>query len=598
MTTNQTRALAILAGIVTSAAGTELGTELAAHATATPLERYERFVYDVVDRDLLTDDEAVDLVFKGIHSKDPRIVRLTVQALHFEAGTAGLHLYWPAMASGPTRVGRPLGDVPGLRDFLLEYAREGIEQVGVRTPDTGMLDDAPGWTFAFLPLAFFFPGDAAVERFLLNHYIPHPSGDGRLPVDAFLNAGRFTTNAANAERRRVLAATTRDEGAATEFHNVTWAAGAAAGLAFAKTDAGLAALVEELDRGVAVAEIAEAIAAHGRQALPHRARLWSVLLEFDPERAQDPCAVLMREANKGLDNPAANCPSPRLRIEEAVTKLDALADRYPPPGEVAGPYVPASNATLVAYEHLVNDLDNPDFHDGKLAEVVFNGVHRHDLRVVDWTVRALAEDALAVNLPDVLAGAPRRRTRALSSVPGLRGFLMEQAAEGLAESGFGAFAADRPDLERLSTPLRCALPLAVYFAGDLAVHDFLLRHWRERRHRAGGAELAGAVRLLNAGGFRTEAADRLRTELLASGEARHVAWAARGLGRSQTDAGLAALAAALPRGVASGAVAEAIALHGKRAAPHLARLRELAPPPAQKARVAAAAAKLAIAAAP
>lgn len=425
-----------------------------------------------------------------------------------------------------------------------------------------MLDDAPGWIFALLPLALVFPGDAA------------------------------TTDA--------VAAAKRDIDAANDVHDVLRALGAADGLAFSKTDTGLAALVEALDRGVAVAEIAEAIAAHGRRALPHRARLWSVLLEFDPEQAKDPCAVLVRQMNGGLDGGrgAASCPSPRLRIEAAVTKLDALAGRYPPPGEAGAAYVPASNATLIAYEQLADDFDNPDFPDEKLAEVVFKGVHNHDLRVADSTVRALAEDALAVNVSDVLAGVPRRRTRAFSAIPGLRGFLMEQAAQGLAENGFGAFAADRPDFERLSTPLRSALPLVVYFAGDLAVHDFLLRHWRERRRGAGGADLAGAVRLLNAGGFRAAAADRLRAQLLASGEARHVAWAARGLGRSQTDAGLAALAAALPRGVASGAVAEAIALHGKRAAPHLASLRELAAPPAQQARVAAAAAKLAIAAAP
>lgn len=57
------------------------------------MERYERFVYDIVDSDMLTDDEVVDVVFRGIHSKDRRIVRLTVQALHVAAGTGGMRLY-------------------------------------------------------------------------------------------------------------------------------------------------------------------------------------------------------------------------------------------------------------------------------------------------------------------------------------------------------------------------------------------------------------------------------------------------------------------------------------------------------------------------
>ena len=109
-------------------------------------------------------------------------------------------------------------------------------------------------------------------------------------------------------------------------------------------------------------------------------------------------------------------------------KLDALAGRYPPPGEAEAAYVPASNATLIAYEQLTDDFDNPDFPVEKLAEAVFKGVHNHDLRVADSTVRALAEDALAVNLADVLAEVPLRRTRAFSAVPGLRGFLAIAAA--------------------------------------------------------------------------------------------------------------------------------------------------------------------------
>lgn len=568
-----TRTLVALLAITAGTAGTASDAPTTQPGVSS-LERYERLAYNMVDLDAHTDDQVVELVFKGIHSKDSRIVKLTVQGLFYMAFGASMNDYAPTNALGSRPVGRPLHKVPGLRDFLLELAQTDMEHGGAFASDLDVYadDDIPTRSYALLPLVAFFPGDAAVEK-LLSHY-DISSRDDRASTVVYLNSGRFTSVAADAERRRLLA-TSESDRQDDVLHEAFRIVGAAKGLAFSKTDAGLAALVEALDRGVAVAEIAEAIAAHGRRALPHRAHLRSVLREFDPERAKDPCAALVRQMNAGDGSrTAAACPSAHRRIKAVVAKLDALAGRYPPPGEAASAYVPAPNATLVAYEQLADDLDNPDVDDGTLADMVFEGVHSHDLRLVHSTVRALAENALTVNLPAVRADAPRRRTRALSAVPGLRGFLMEQAAEGIVESGFGAFAADRPNLGRLSTPLLSALPLAVYFAGDLAVHDFLLSHWRERRRpprpradAAASADLAGAVRLLNAGGFRTAAADRLRARLLASGEPRHVAWAARGLGRSQTDAGLAALAAALPRSVASGAVAEAIALHGKRAAP-------------------------------
>ena len=560
-------------------------------------EQVDQMIHRMADAELHTDREVVDMVFNGIHSPDRKVVERTVGAVF------GLAVGVPQLSHSPRQPGtryvsRPLEEVPGLRDFLLRFAKDALEDDGFGK----LLDSSPGiesvpvWVYALLPLAVYFPGDPLVEDFFLGHY-KEQQIDGSAGVGLWeLNVGRFTSEAADAERRRALADPLPHADSppppGSTLEAVSPVAFAARGLALSKADAGLKALVEALDRGVAVAVVAEAIAAHGRRAVPHRARLRNLLLDGDQDAlAKALCSL--------AGHPA--CLSPRQRIERAVTRLETLAERYPAPGEhspPAAPAAPASNSVLNAYERLADQLGDQQadldlVHEEKLANLVFEGVHSRDVRIVEWTVRALARDALATHLPAVVPGAPRRRTRPLNELPGLRDFLMEQSDEGLADVGFGAFAGARPDLESLPMSAQCLLPLAVYFAGDPAVHEFLLKHWRERRDVAGGDELRGVVRLLDAGGFRTAAANRLRMALLAQGDAEAVAWAARGLAKSQTEAGLAALVSALGRGVALGAVAEAIVMHGERAVPHLGRLRALDAAPVEQARVADAVARLA-----
>ena len=549
------------------------------------LERIDRLLERMIDRELLTDREVVDMVFKGIHNPDREVVEQTIGAVFWLAFAEAGHNVAPEFASRPRQIGRPLDEVPGLRDFLVRIVQAGLEDEGLsKLHDFATeVDSLPLWGCAPLPLAAYFPSDPLVEDVLLGHGLA-------TPVTGLLNVGRFTSEAADAQHRRQLADPPAVDPAVpgSDAQADIIVAAAARGLALSKTDAGLAALVEALDRGVAVAVVAEAIAAHGRRAVPHKARLWDLLLEDDQgEPAKAPCSL--------AGHPA--CLSPRLRIERAVTRLETLAERYPAPGDAspaATPAPPVSNSVIGLYERLADQQADVDsLPDGNLADLVFEGVHSRDLRIVEWTVRALARDALATHLPAVVPGAPRRATRPLHDVPGLRDFLMEQSAKGLADVGFGAFAAARPDLDRLPMPAQALLPLAVYFAGDLAVHDFLLGRWRERRDVAVGDQLRGVVRLLDAGGFKTAAADRLRMALLAQGDAEAVAWAAGGLAKSQTDAGLAALVSALGRGVALGAVAEAIVLHGERALPHLGRLGALDAAPAERARIAGAVARLA-----
>lgn len=114
------------------------------------------------------------------------------------------------------------------------------------------------------------------------------------------------------------------------------------------------------------------------------------------------------------------------------------------------------------------------------------------------------------------------------------------------------------------------LALAIYFAQDPVVHDFLI-DWQRRDDEGHSFAV-----LLYSGRFRSKAADEIRIASLPAGNTAHAVAAAKGLALSGTDAALAALVANLDRrDFALLTIVEAIATYGIRAKPHLDSLLHL-----------------------
>ena len=125
---------------------------------ADPLvERYTQLAKHFRDFENHTDAEINDAVFAGIHSENPKIVELTVGALAADATFRDLRggLRGRGKAHAATKE-RDLRAVPGLRDFLVAYARSGFAEHGREGPDEldfGALFGEHVWRFVFLILA-------------------------------------------------------------------------------------------------------------------------------------------------------------------------------------------------------------------------------------------------------------------------------------------------------------------------------------------------------------------------------------------------------------------------------------------------------------
>ena len=255
--------------------------------------------------DSFSESAVLDIVFAGLSSKDPVVLERTVFAVGLYA-----HLIakrdWPSHA--PTRGEwlvktmdsrtRRLEKVPGLKGFLLAYARGGMSPASCRERAARPDADWPTWMLSVAAMAVYFPGNAEVRDLLLDMGRCLDAAGANESVLPLLAAGRFRGEAVE------------DWHVAKLTHPDPVRAGwAAQGLCWTLTDTGLAALVDHLPRtaeapaadGI-LAEVVEAIACHGVRAAPHLPALRSLAGGRLPE-------------------------STRARIASATSKLATLASR-------------------------------------------------------------------------------------------------------------------------------------------------------------------------------------------------------------------------------------------------------------------------------
>ena len=552
------------------------------------VERYTQL--DIRDFEKHTDAEINDAIFAGIHSENPKIVELTVGALAanaiVRAARRGRGGDKKLQATAVKK--RDLRAVPGLRDFLIAYARSGFAENG--REDTDELDfvDMFGehvWRFAFLILVDLYPQDPNVYALL------EETSDKDAVTLNIHNAGLFFHEAAD-ERR--IAALSAGEGVAAE---------AAEGLAMSGSGRGLEALRRSLwRRDFALPAIAEA------------------LVVLDPSEVA---------GLRGLDADDSGLTSDlRYSLEGVIAQAELAAGPTAGRGELMPPggaphaggsglaprqavRTDADGVPLAANGALVEaPLDRAlqlydRYHDSHVNAAVAAGIGSGDARVVEQTVLMLGSYSMMVALRDwPVFGLERGeavrkvadpRIRRLNRVPGLRAFLIDYAKAGMDDDACRAVGALGPRQPRPAW-MQALTPLVVFFPGHAEVERLLLR-FGECLERAGVEQ--SILPLLGIGMFRSDAVVRWHIEKLPHPHPTKARWAARGLARFLTDRGLAALVANLSRrDEALADVVEAVAAHGFRATPHLPKLTALegrlaALPPEARARIASATAKIA-----
>lgn len=132
-----------------------------------------------------TNDEMNDIVLAGMHSGDEAVVRRTVDTITLETQMVVArqgHIERPfsteraaALREGLHRT-RDFPAVPGLRDFLLDYVRQGVAKdgwgaaVAPRDFESEDMAERPDWDAGPGALLTYFPGDPEVEKLLLEFY--------------------------------------------------------------------------------------------------------------------------------------------------------------------------------------------------------------------------------------------------------------------------------------------------------------------------------------------------------------------------------------------------------------------------------------------
>ena len=527
----------------------------AAPAAPDPeVERYERLADDIFDFERYDNAAMNDLIFAGLHSDNPRVVQLTIAAMNRESRAGDIRRDVAVQANFREEFGkreREVVRVPGVKDFLIDYARDGLAHNGWK--EIGEIDldfyERNAWRLAFRLVVAYFPGDPDVRRLLRTSLADNPDvADRQYYLMNLLNAGLYLDAEADEVRMAVLADPTTD-----------WAGSAARGLAMTGSLAGLEAMGRNLwRRGHAVREIATAMGSYGARAAPHMAALRELRPE---ERLSFPVALRVAEQVDRLANPprtnhtvevdARNVPivanglGEKAPLDQALQMYDAFSERWVMDTIFAG----LQSATPAVVEQTVIEI-------GFYANIVAqrNWPHFEPER---------AEELIEVMDP---------RTRPLARVPGLRGFLLSHARAGLNPASCRELSEGR-NLERPSW-MRAVTGLTVFFPGNPEVRDLVLDMGRCLQDARVEQSI---LPLLAIGRFRGEAVERWRIAKLAQAEPMKVGWAARGLGWSQTEEGLEALAAHLSRrDEALAEVVDAIACYGGRAAPHLPTLQALA----------------------
>lgn len=557
-------------------------------ASDAEVERYERLMDDILDFERYDNAEMNDLVFAGLHSDNPRVVELTIAAINHESRSRDLRRDVDVHANFRKGLGKRERDwvrVPGIKDFLIGYASDGLAHHGWKAVEKMGFYERDLWRLAFPLLVDHFQGDPAVRRLLRTSFADRPdAADRQHYLMNLLNAGLYRDEEAEEVRLALLADPTTD-----------WAGSAAHGLAMTSSEAGLEAMGRNLwRRGHALDEMATAMGSYGAKALPHMA----ALREVGPEERKSlaisyPRAVRVAEQVGRLADP----PAPGAPSASAADADDLEVD----PGNV--PVVTNWRGEQMPLDHALQVYD--EFSEPRILDATFAGLHSANPAVVEQTVIAIGFYANIVTQRNRPHFAPPERaeelievmdprTRELAEVPGLRGFLLSYARRGLnpaacADLGAQRIAERPPWMYAVGT-------LAVYFPGNPEVRDLVLDMGQCLDDANVGQSI---LPLLAIGRFRGEAVERWRIAKLSQANPMKAGWAARGLGWSQTEEGLEALAKHLSRrDEALAEVVEAIACYGEHAAPHLPALRALATqtgglPETARARIASATDKVA-----
>ena len=537
-----------------------LATASAASA-ADPLSAWlQRMEEHAASYERHTNAEMQDIVFAGIHSDDEAVVRHTVETVFWEATMASgrsLQIEQAISAENAERTAalreglhrtRNFAAVPGLRDFLLDYVRQGVAkdgwQAAVTTEEN--IAEQPDWTSVPSALLTFFPGDPEVEKLLLEFYRTLRQEDPNATNRALhlLNAGRFASAEVEAVRIEAL-----------QYPGAWVARRAAAGLGASLTDAGLAALGASLGRrDEALGEIVLAVLAHGARAKPYLPTLREL---HGREKELAPFLTPLPIYPDG--------------VFHSLNRVEILANR----DAFLGP-------ESLAHVYLLDDIiANQKRHDEDVNDIVFEGINSGDAAAVAHTVKAIGRATVTHGLRDWLSVHAQREVappgnvlgeqmRSFHTVLGLRDFLLAYVRRGMAADGVAAFAAATSP----AWTYGCHT-LAVLFPSDREVRRVLLALHDD--FRDAGRSVNGPLRMLNAGRFYGSDVDARRAAALADADPLAAQAAAQGLVMTLTDDGLRALAGALERADAAlPDVAQAIGRFGVRALPHRARLRELA----------------------
>ena len=532
-------------------------------ASATPWlsEVMQRMEEHAASYERHTNAEMMDIVFAGIHSDDEAVVRHTVATVTMEAMMGELRrgeieqaiqfedAERTAAAREDLHQTRNFADVPGLRDFLLEYVRQGVAKDGWQTAVTTVenVAERPDWATVPGALSTFFPGDPEVEKLLLEFYRTRQQENPEAASHALhlLNVGPFASAELTATRIEALE------------HPSTWVARhAAAGLGASLTDEGLAALGAGLGRrDEALGEIVLAVLAYGARAKPYL----PILREL--HRMEEELAPFLTPLPIYPDG-----------VFHSLSWVELLANR----DAYLGP-------ESLDHVYLLDDIiANQKRHDDQeVNDIVFQGIYSGDAAAVAHTVKAIGRATVTRDLRDWLSLHAQRKVappgnvlgeqmRSFHKVLGLRDFLLAYVRRGMMEDGAAAFAAEKP----AAWTFGCHT-LAVLFPSDREVRQVLLALHDE--FQRAGRSVNGPLRMLNAGRFYGSDVDALRTAALHDADPLAAQAAAQGLAMTLTDEGLGALAGALERRDAALAdVAQAIGSFGARALPHRDQLGELA----------------------
>ena len=236
--------------------------------SATPddeVERYTHLIDDIHDFERFSNVRINDLIFAGLHSDNPKVVDLTIAAMHRELQDRSQNRYGyfvNCRNKVPCRLvrkrGRDIVRVPGIRDFLIDYVRDEFEQMAVSPLDSYQRNDRNFVFKMFSMLTTYFPGDSKVRRLLRDTLADHTDADHYIQM-TFLNEGLFVDEEADDLRLTLL----------TDSDPVT-AGAAARGLAMSHSDEGLRAMAQALRRwDEALPEIAAAMATYGAPAAPY-----------------------------------------------------------------------------------------------------------------------------------------------------------------------------------------------------------------------------------------------------------------------------------------------------------------------------------------